>query len=411
MSNAFLLGRQPVLDREEGLFAYEFVFHPMDPPDQTTMSEGGGGDAGQLMELLSGRDAQELLAERKGVIAIGYDLLMNDSLMALPGSRIILGLTQELPLTAPVIERCHRLKESGFTLALDNHRFRPELAELYRIVDIVRIDLQLTPADRLKVAVQQFCPHPVRLLAKKVESRDEFIHCRACGFELFQGFFFTKPTVHEKKKLDETTARLLRILNLIINDADVDVIVRTFQESPGLTYRLLLQANSAVIGARQEIESVRHAISLMGREQIRRWAQIELLGSNFSREQDTPLVEMATARAGFMEYLSKSHQLLRGFKDAADRAFLTGTLSMLGSIYNVSIEEVVTSVELSADVKMALLRRTGLFGDMLTFVEALERLDFLTAQGLLPTLKFSPAQILDAQRKSFIPKTGGVSAT
>lgn len=120
-------------------------------------------------------------------------------------------------------------------------------------------------------------------------------------------------------------------------------------------------------------------------------------------------MEMASVRASFMGYLAKCHPMLRGFRDAADRAFLAGTLSMLELIYNISLEDIVKEVELSEDVKTALLRRAGLFGEMLTFVEALEQLDFDTSWALLSKMKIANVEMPDAQRKSFHWKTGGVA--
>ncbi len=410
MNDEFFLGREPILDREEKIYSYTLLSQPAASPLGSGDGDGAFHPADTIIRLLSENGARELLGECKGGINIGFDLLMGDLPPTLPANRIILNLEQNLPLSDVIIRRCHQLKESGFMLALNNHRFSSQFTELYGIVDIIGIDLNRTPADRLKGAVRLFRRHPVRLLAERVDTRDQFTQCRTLGFELFQGFFFATPTVMARKKLNETAATLLRIALLIINEAGVEAIVQTVQESPGLTYKLLLQANSVVVGARREIDSVRHAILLLGRDLIRRWAQVELLAANGSEEQDNPLVEMATMRAGFMEQLSKSHPLLAGSRDAADRAFLTGTLSMLETIYNVSIEDVVQSVELSADVKMALLRREGLFGHMLTLVEALERLDFDGARDILPRITLSPGKILDAQRNSFHRKGGGMSA-
>ncbi len=399
MNNPFFLGRQPILDREEKLFAYGLTFCPTESLPHCSTTDGLLPLP--MREMLSETGAEEILGERTGVITMDMDLFMNDSLESLPSNRVILSLDENIPLNKEVIRRCHHFKESGFTLALESHPFHPELEDLYRIIDIIRVDPNLVSTPRMKEMVQQLHRQSVRLLAKNVETRQQYTQYRELGFDFFQGFFFAHPAVVARKKLDESTAGLLRILHLILNDAELEAIVHTFQESPALTYKLLIQANSAVIGVRREIESVRHAISLLGRDQIRRWVQMELLSSSGSQEQDNPLVEMATVRASFLEQLSKSHPMLRGFKDAADRAFLVGTLSMMESIYNVSIQDVVKSVELSSDVKMALLRRSGLFGDMLTFVEALERLDFPAAGKLLPKIKISPAKILDAQRNSF----------
>jgi len=409
MSNTFLLGRQPILDREEKVFAYGLVFRSAESPRQTT-DNGTFPTADLIIELLSEVAAQGVLGQFQGAVNIGPELLMDDLMATLPAKRFILVLDRNPPATDEMIDRCRRLKESGFTLALGDHPFRPEYAEIYQSFDIIGINVKHTPADLIQASIQQFRRHPVRLLAEHVETRDEFAAYLSQGFELFQGLFFTKPTVNARKKLTEIAATLLRLVLLIINDSGVEAIVRTVQESPSVTYKLLLQANSVVVGARQEINSVRHAIMLLGRDRIRRWALFELLVANGgSQERNNPLFTMAMARSVFMEYLSESHPLLGGGSDAVDRACLVSVLSMMETIYNVSIEDVVKEVVLAADLKMALLQRAGLLGDMLSFVEALERLDFATAGKMLPKLQLSPARILEAQRRSLLKNSGGAS--
>ena len=398
MDAAYLIGRQPILDKDGRIYAYEIVFHAMD----TAQTCPADGVSSRIIDFLANNGAQEILGERKGVIEIGIDILMDDALLNYSVNGITLSIKKSVPLTSAVIERCLRLKESGFSLALDNHEYHHELAELYTRIDFMRIDLDQISPSGLMTVTKECRHHHIHLLARKVETRKQLADCQALEFDLFQGQFIIQPSTSKKKKLEETTSSLLRILHLIMKDAEVDAIVHTFEESPALTYKLLLQANSALVGSRREIESVRHAVSLLGRDQIRRWAQSEILSASGDSQGDNPLVEMATFRASFMEYLSKSHPMLRGFKDAADRAFLVGTLSMMEIIYNVSIDDVVKSVELSSDVNSALLRRAGLFGYMLLFIEAIERLDFDAAREILPKIKMSPVQILDSQRKAFL---------
>ena len=409
MSDNYLLGRQPIMNKEEKIFAYELLFRSEESSQQAHVIDGSLSTARVIVSTLSGIGAHEVLGEHQGVINVEYDLLMSDALAILPCGKIILELHQNLPVTGDVIARCRKLKDSGFVLALDNQTFRQENKALYESIDIIGIDLRQTSSDRLRADIGQYRQFPVKILAQKVETRTEFNECQSLGVDYFQGFYFAKPTIIQKNKINEITGSLLRIVHQIINDADIEVIVRIVKESPGLTYKLLLLANSVTVGSRREIDSVRHAVSLLGRDQIRRWAQLELFASGNSQELESPLVDMALVRASFMEYLTKCHPLLRGFRDAADRAFLTGTLSMMESIYNVHIEDIIKSVELADDVKIALLRRAGLFGEMLTFVEALEQLDFDKSWALLSKMKISHVQMLDAQRKSFLWKTGGVS--
>ncbi len=407
MSDEFLLGREMVLNRDEKVYAYRLHFRSL---SSGSVVPGVFPPADLILDLLSGSGTEEFQGERKGILTISSDLLLSEALAALPADRIILLLDRELLLNDTVRERCHCLREAGFTLALDGGQFSPEIIELQGLIDIIGVDPTRIPADPGMV-VEQFHQRQLLLLAERVSTRDEFAGLQGAGFDLFQGLFFTAPTLTAKKKLNETAAILLRIALLIINDGEVEAIVRTVQESPALTYKLLLQANSVVVGVRREIDSVRHAILLLGRDLVRRWAQTELLASSGSHERDNPLVELATARAGLMEQLCRSHPLVQGSRDFADRAFLVGTLSMLESIYNVPLEDLVASVELSADVRVALLRRSGLLGNLLTFVEALDLLNFKVGWEMLPKIDLSPRQVLEAQRRAWRCRAGGTGVS
>ncbi len=116
MSAEFLLGREPILDHDEKLYAYRLVYHPVKSSERSGDRDRVFSFPDVIIAALS--DPGEFLGEGKGVLTIGFDGLMHDMLAVLPANRIILALDQELPLTHEVLERCHCLKESGFTLAL-----------------------------------------------------------------------------------------------------------------------------------------------------------------------------------------------------------------------------------------------------------------------------------------------------
>ena len=116
---------------------------------------------------------------------------------------VVLELLETLEVTAELVERCRFLKESGFSLALDDHEYSPVYHELYQIVDIVKVDLVITPRESLAEMVKQFRKYPLQLLAEKVETQEQFRHCLDLGFDLFQGYYFARPSIIEKKGIPE----------------------------------------------------------------------------------------------------------------------------------------------------------------------------------------------------------------
>ena len=125
------------------------------------------------------------------------------------------------------------------------------------------------------------------------------------GFELFQGYYFAKPSLMEKKALRrgwrasvETDAFANRGTPKLMPLSTLSAKV------PALTYKLLLLVNSVSLGLRVKVRNLRHAIATLGRRQIKRWAQLCLFASNGAGGQESPLIEMAAVRAAFMEQLA-----------------------------------------------------------------------------------------------------------
>ncbi len=402
----YLIGRQPILDRSEQVYAYELLFRSANSLNQATVSDASQATASVILNTLAGFGIQQILGNSLGFINLELDILMSDSLELLPKEMVVLELLETLKVSPVLIERCKELKMAGFSLALDDHEFSPEYEELYQIIDIVKVDLMATPVDTLGPVIERYSGYPFRLLAEKVESKDEFLKCLDLGFEYFQGYYFAKPALIEKKKIDDGGAAQLRLMRQLMDDADVDEIEKTFRSSPGLTYKLLLLVNSVGFASRQKIQTVRHAIAMLGRTQIKRWVQLAMFASDDARGLENPLVDMAAVRGGFMEQIAMICPRLRGNREAPDQAFMTGILSLLESIYDIPMDQIASELNLSDEVRLALTSREGIYGSLLALAEALEQVDFVAAAVLLGDLSVPYSDVMDAQVKAYGWKQG-----
>lgn len=397
----YLIGRQPILNRNEEIVAYELLFRSAGSRDVATVTDASQATASVIINTLSGFGLEQILGPHLGFINLDLELLMSDSLHILPKERVVLELLETLQVTPDLVERCRSLKEAGFVLALDDHEFSPLYQELYTIVDIVKIDLVQTPVPDLAGMIERFRPYPIKMLAEKVETRDDYLACRDLGFEYFQGYYFAKPSVLEKKRIDEAGSTLLRLMRLLTEDAEVPAIEQAFRESPGLTYKLLLLVNSVALGMRGKIQNVRHAVGILGRQQIKRWVQLALFASDDSRGSENPLVEMAAVRAAFMEQLATRLPCMRDNHDAPEQAFMTGILSLLETIYDISMDEILASLNLSEEVMAALTARSGIYGRLLEAAELAEQMDFRPVISRLEELGLSREDVQAAQVKAY----------
>ncbi len=397
----YLIGRQPILNRDEQICAYELLFRSAQSLSEANVSDASQATASVILNTLAGFGVKQILGKHLGFINLELDILMSDSLELLPKEMVVLELLETLEVTPALIERCRELKEAGFVLALDDHDYDPIYEELYQIIDIVKVDLMATPVDTLGATIECYRNYQFKLLAEKVETKEEFLKCLDLGFDYFQGYYFAKPAVIEKKKIDEGGAALLKLMRQLMDDAEMEEVEKTFRSSPGLTYKLLLLVNSVSFVGLQKIQTVRHAISMLGRAQIKRWVQLALFATDDSHAMENPLVDMAAVRGGFMEQMATACPRLRGNREAADQAFMTGILSLLESLYDIPMGQIAEELNLSEDVQQALVSREGTYGNLLALAEALEQVDFTKASELLGTLSIPYSTVMDAQMKAY----------
>jgi EAL and modified HD-GYP domain-containing signal transduction protein len=398
--DAWLIGRQPILDRTGTVWAYELLFRS---------PKSGGADfkdasfatANVILGALSGFGISELLGGHRGFINVGRDLLFSESVEILPRDQVVLELLENVEPSHAVVQRCRGLKAAGFSMALDDHAYDPAYEELYRIVDLVKIDLLATKGAALEDTLERMRAFPLALLAEKVETPEQFRECLDLGFQYFQGYHFARPAVLQQRRIDEAGASLLKVLRLLTEDADTRVIEGAFRESPGLTYKLLVLVNSVSFGSRERIGTVRQAITMLGRAQMRRWLQLALFATDDRRGLDDPLVDMAAVRASFMEHLARLHPQLERTPDAVEQAFMAGVLSLLDRIFAISMEDVVERLHLSESIAQALQHRAGPLGELLLVAEQLEALDMEGAWSHLAAAGIPRERAFTALRLAF----------
>lgn len=400
MNKNCIIGRQPILDRNEHLYGYELLFRSTDV-NEADIQDAGRATATVIVNTLASFGIVELLGGRKGFINVDLDMLMDEVLELLPQEHVVIELLESIEPSPLLVERCRALKEAGFSLALDDHQYSPDFAELYAIVDIIKIDLLLTPLESLPDILESLRPYPCKLLAEKVESAEQFAACHTLGFDYFQGYYFARPDILKKKKMDEDATTLLKLMRLLAEDADIEVIEQAFRGSPSLTYKLLMLVNSVAFGQRHKIQGVAHAIAMTGRVQIKRWIQLALFAADGDDAFDHPLVDMAATRAGVMEQLAFIHPLLQFDGESADRAFMTGILSLMESIYDVSIEDIIANLNLNEEVAAALIDREGPYGTLLRVMENLEDLDMGAASAELTAIGINPNNLAEIQLRAF----------
>jgi EAL and modified HD-GYP domain-containing signal transduction protein len=396
----FFLGRQPILDRNQEIVGYELLFRAAER-NVAEFESYSHASASVITSALASFGIHEVLGGKFGFINVHLGLLLSEMLEVLPIDQTVLELLEMIQLDEQVVERCRELKELGFQLALDDHEFSDNSHDIYNVVDIVKLDILLIGMDDLPPIVHALRKTPVKLLAEKVETVEQFEVCFKLGFDLFQGYFFERPVVLNKKRIDVSGLAMLRLLQQLTMDAPLVEIEQTFKENPSLSYNLLRLVNSVAMGVREKIKTLRHAILMLGTENLRRWTQLSLFAGSDNRGVNNPLLEMAAVRGRLMEILVKQRSGRIINDEASEAAFMTGILSLLEVLFETPMKDIISNLNLTDEVSNALLTRSGQMGSMLTLAEKLEITDFDAVTPLLEECQVSLDQLLTAQLEAF----------
>ncbi len=392
----FFLGRQPILDKGQQIVGYELLFRSAENLLAANFLDSQVASASVILIALSDFGFQDVLGRHKGFFNVTYQMLMSDAVELLPKDRVVIELLESIMADQDVVDRCRDLKALGFTLALDDHIYSPSFHEIYDLVDIVKLDVLQIPPHELADTVKRLRAWPLTLLAEKVETTEEYEICAKLGFDLFQGYYFAHPVVLKQNKVDVTKLAMLQLMKQVSDENDISEIEETFKQNPGLTYNLLRLVNSVGMGLRERIKTLRHALMVLGLDQLKRWVTLALYANNDSNGVQSPLLEIAAMRGKLMEHLVGSLSQPGG-KDHAERAFMAGVLSLIDVLFEVSMPELVEKLNLVDDVRTALLERKGGLGDLLLLAEKLELADFVAVNEHLSDCGLTLDQLLSAQ--------------
>jgi c-di-GMP phosphodiesterase len=374
------LARAPIFDRDRRVVAYE-VLHQRTGADSPDRVGAEASDTDELVEhslLQWGFD--RLLEGKRGHLRVDPTFLERGLHRTLPASQVVLEVDDTIDVDGAAFAHALRAKQSGFKLAVRHapDRFERVSADLLTLADLVRVDvgrIGTRPIDQVVESVRRTAPGAV-LLAGEVDDRDVFDRCAAIGFDLLEGDFFTKPELLARSaKRVSTLSAMALLAEVQQREVSIDRLEQLVVGDPTLAFRLLTLVNSSVFGLNQRVESIHHAIVLLGIERVRQMATLITMAA--SSKPDLEIITVATTRA----YMARS---LIDRSDLESGAYTAGLLSVLDVVFRMPMAELVDELPLSATVAEALRDGTGSLGRLLGAIRAYERADLQGLERLRP---------------------------
>ena len=375
------VARQPILTGDEKVFGYELLFRDgiedfFNNPDVEAASRSTL-DTSMLMGL------DVLCDGRRAFINCTRQMLLKDYITLLPSNQTVVEILESVPADDLVVAACQRLKEAGYMIALDDFGLNDPREPLTDFADIIKVDMRVSSLEDAAVIVKKHGPWRCRMLAEKVETREEFFATRKAGFCYFQGYFFRRPELLHARDIPANHLNYLRLLHAVsrpeLNPREIENVIKG---EASLCFRLLRYLNSAAFSFATEIQSIRHALAILGERELRRWIRlVATLGAGENRPSE--LVLSALVRARYCELLAPK------VKYHDSDPFLLGLLSLMDAILEMPMASILEQVSVDKETKATLLGQASRLRPIYQLMLAQETGEWEQISGLAKDLHLS----------------------
>jgi len=364
------IARQPIFDRQLRVFGYELLFREGFENFACITDSELAARSTLDNSMLWGLD--QLCDGKLALVNCTRDVVTSRLVELLPPSTTVVEVLEGTLADREMVEACRSLGQKGYMVALDDISSIEEIKPYLGIADLVKVDFRLVvPSEQAELA-KWLDQQRIIALAEKVETKEEYRLATAMGYGLFQGYFLQRPEILRTRDIPAVQANYARLLSAIQGpDLDFKLIEDLVRREPSLCFRLLRFLNSSLFAFEDSIDSVHHALRLLGERNIRNWLLVAVT-SALGRGKASELVVWALTRARFCELTSGANRQL------ADEMFLLGMLSAFPALLEASLETILGRIAIAPSLKSALLGEPGPESDILELLAAYESGDWPT---------------------------------
>ncbi|MBS0455124.1 MAG: HDOD domain-containing protein [Proteobacteria bacterium] len=308
---------------------------------------------------------------------VAADPSLLPSLQALPPQNVVLCVGPE-DMVLEAMPALQFMREHGYGLMLRRADYLPQAEPLREL--ITHFDVGAGESELLERLAQEQEEGglPLRLIMTEAVEQPR------------------QAVMADDAALQPESTLIMRLMQMLQRNEDVRQIETALKHDAVLTYRLLRHINSPAIGPGVEIQSLRHAVTMLGYSHLFRWLALLLATSN-SASSAPYMTRKAIMRGRAVELLGKSMLT----PTDSDNLFVVGMFSLIDQLLGVPMEQVLGRVQLAESVQQAILTRGGVYGPFLALAESCEG-DAGNAARLSEDLFMSAGQVNAAQLSALV---------
>ncbi|MEM8496791.1 MAG: HDOD domain-containing protein [Pseudomonadota bacterium] len=360
------IGRQPIFDSNMDIFAYELLFRSSEQ-NSANFIDGAKATSTVIINTFTEIGIEKLVGKRPAFINMPYEFLVNPEMISFPPKQVVLEILEDVKVDQELIDRVRELNSAGYTLALDDFVYGDEWRPLIDEAEIVKFDITQLDRSALKQQVEMMQKLGKKTLAERIETQEEFDELKELKFDYYQGYFFAKPRVISGKRVPVNKLGLVELLARINEpNATISSLSEMVGADVALSMKVLKFINSPITGLPRRVENIHQAVIYLGMDTLKSWLTVMAL----SELDDKPeaLLNLALTRAKLCQLLAES---MPGVDPHA--AFTVGLFSLLDTMLDRPMDEVVSSLPFVDSVRLALQERSGPLGNVLSLaIDGLE---------------------------------------
>lgn len=368
LGDTMYIARQPIFKVNMDVYGYELLFRAR----KESVAYDGLSATSATASVISGlmeEGFSNIVDNKRAFINFNEELLTSDVLELINKDTLVIELLETVEVNESIKSRMRELKRAGYEIALDDFQEDYKGYPLKEYAKIIKFDLIRTPLETIRESVRDAHSEGKILLAEKVETESEFLLAKSMGFKLFQGFFFSRPTIVGKSRSVRTSTQnqYLRIFKeLHKEEPSFQVLAEIIEKDVALSYKLLRVIREKSQG--DLVYSIKKALSYMGLKELDRWIRI-LMIQDLGSEKPKELVYVSLIRSKLAEEIAVSTHL----KNARYEASMMGLFSTLDALLDMDMEEALKGVNLSPRITSALLHSKGELSVIRQIIESQER--------------------------------------
>lgn len=390
------LARQPIFNRNNEVIAYELLFRN----GQNNFYDSTNGDEATLNVIANSFyafDFNSITDNKKAFINFTQGLIREEIATILPKEYVVIEILENIEPTSELIAACKRLKEKGFILALDDFIFDNKFIKLVELADIIKIDFKITKGyERKKILELKKINSKIKFLAEKVENKEEYNEALELGYSYFQGYYFSKPVVLSTKNIPTNKDTGLKILKLINkDDFDFNHLEELIMKDLGLSYKIIKLINSPAYYLKNKVNSIKYAITLLGKKEIIKWLNVVLL-NDLKGNNTNELVKVSLQRAKLCEVICS----MSSCKEESYSAYMVGLFSVMDALLNCPIEVILKELHIANEIKEGLIEEKNCLNKILKLVISYEKGQWENVMFYVEDMEIDEIKLVEAYLES-----------